>query len=104
MANLIHLIEYKYLSTKNDYRPMEFASRAQYLTLDVISAVGHGESLGFLTQDKDLHAYIETNQKAIVIINIIGVFPIVGKVFQSWLFKGLMPSPKDDLGFGRLMR
>ncbi len=68
ISNLVKLIEAKYLSTETSFRPMDFARKAQFLTLDVISAIAFGEPFGYVTQDEDLYDYIKTTEETVPMI------------------------------------
>ncbi|RKL19312.1 hypothetical protein BFJ68_g3586 [Fusarium oxysporum] len=46
IAKLINLLETKYLSTDKDYRPVDFAQKIQFFTLDVISDLAFGQAFG----------------------------------------------------------
>ncbi|CZR62527.1 related to pisatin demethylase (cytochrome P450) [Phialocephala subalpina] len=54
-----HLLGTKYLSAGTKYRPVDFSSKAQYFTLDVITDIAFGKPFGNLAADEDLHHYIE---------------------------------------------
>ena len=103
ISNLVKLIEAKYLSTETSFRPMDFARKAQFLTLDVISAIAFGEPFGYVTQDEDLYDYIKTTEETVPMIILVGVIPWLMKVLQSPIMKLFMPSHKDALGLGRIM-
>lgn len=103
IANLVSLIERKYISTGGGYRPMDFARIAQYFTLDVITDVAFGRAFGYVTTDSDVHEYIKMTEDAMPVIMIVSVLPWLTKVMQSRLFKNLLPSEKDKLGFGKFM-
>jgi hypothetical protein len=103
VAELVKLIETKYISTPKDYRPIEFAHKAQYFALDVISSVGQGVPIGFLTEDKDLHQYIEINDGFMPVFNILVNMPWLSKVMQTWPLSAALPKDGDAVGFGRLI-
>lgn len=43
---------------------MDIACKSQYLTLDVISDIGFGQSFGHLTSDSDVASFIESSENA----------------------------------------
>lgn len=82
---------------------MELSQKLMFYTLDVIADVGFGEALGFLANDKDLHHYIETNDKFFPILVVLLELPIFSSVFGTWPFTKLAPTSSDGHGFGKLM-
>jgi hypothetical protein len=101
--NLVKLIETKYISTVSDFRPLEFAKKAQYFTLDVITSIAFGDPFGYLTKDEDIHEYIKTTEETLPAIIMVGVFPWLNRVLQSPLMRMFLPSDKDALGLGKVM-
>ncbi|KAK2473230.1 hypothetical protein H9L39_15405 [Fusarium oxysporum f. sp. albedinis] len=59
IAKLINLLETKYLSTDKDYRPVDFAQKIQFFTLDVISDLAFGQAFGYMEQDDDVFDFIK---------------------------------------------
>jgi hypothetical protein len=47
-------LESKYVSADATYKPVDFAPKAQFFTLDVISHLALGKALGNLEADEDL--------------------------------------------------
>jgi hypothetical protein len=101
---LIQLLESKYLSTDTDFKPVDFAPKAQYFTLDVISEIAFGEAFGNLEADDDVASYIKATEETIPLIVFLGIFPWLARILFSWPCKYLLPSDKDPLGMGKLMR
>lgn len=93
----------KYLSTDTEYRPVDFSSKAQYFTLDVITDIAFGKPFGNLAADEDLYHYIEYMEQGGKVAIPMGVFPFIFKILQSRLLKSLRPSTKDATGLGKLM-
>ncbi|ODH49103.1 hypothetical protein GX48_04721 [Paracoccidioides brasiliensis] len=100
IAKFIWLIESKYLSTDTNLRPVDFARKVQYLTLDVISTLAFGHTFGFLDKDGDLFNYIKTTEESLPVMQMITLLPWLVNVIQSRLFKAFMPSDTDVWGFG----
>ncbi|KAF1845545.1 cytochrome P450 [Cucurbitaria berberidis CBS 394.84] len=100
IAQLIHLIETKYLSTADSYQPMNFDEKASFFTLDVISTLAFGQAFGFLTQDGDVYDYLKITKTYIPIMMIIANVPTLADLLQSRFLRGLLPSESDKLGFG----
>ncbi|KAL1845060.1 hypothetical protein VTK73DRAFT_1208 [Phialemonium thermophilum] len=100
IARLVELIETKYLSTPTDYRPMDFAQKGQYFTLDVISDLAFGQAFGYLEQDDDVFDYIKITNSYIPVMLVLANVPSMAKLLQSRLLRGLLPKESDKLGFG----
>ncbi|KIW13508.1 hypothetical protein PV08_08696 [Exophiala spinifera] len=103
IGKLVNLIEKKYLSTKGQYRPMDFGRLAQYLTMDVIGEIAFGKAFGFLEDDEDKFSYISTTESTIPLIILTGAFPWLAKIAQSSMMKAFMPKDTDAYGLGKIM-
>ncbi|OCT52775.1 pisatin demethylase [Cladophialophora carrionii] len=103
IAKLVDLIERKYISTAEEFKPLDFARKAQYLTLDIIAAVAFGGAFGFLEKDEDVFKYIQTTESTIPAMILCAAFPWLSTLFQSPLMKFLMPKDTDVYGLGRIM-
>jgi hypothetical protein len=99
----VKLIETKYISSATEFRPMDFARKAQFFTLDVISAIAFGQPFGYLTQDEDLYGYIKTTEESIPIIFVANEIPWLMKLLQSPLMRVFLPTDRDPIGLGRIM-
>ncbi|CRG91690.1 Alpha-galactosidase 3 [Talaromyces islandicus] len=102
VQSLVRLFE-RYISEGSQYKPLDFGRKAQYFTLDVISAVAHGKPFGYLDADTDLYDYIKLTEKAIPAFMVITILPWLMSLFQWGIFKALLPSDKDPIGFGKIM-
>jgi len=71
--------------------------------MDVISDIAYGAPFGFLETDTDMFEYIKTTEKNLPMVMVISVFPWLMKLLNSPILKGLLPSTKDRLGFGKIM-
>jgi hypothetical protein len=103
IAKLIKLLESKYLSTDTVYKPVDFAPKSQFFTIDVISEIAFGKSFGNLEADEDTSSYIKATEEIFPMIILLGTFPWLAQVFFSRPFKGLLPSDTDAAGMGKLM-
>jgi hypothetical protein len=83
---------------------VDFGRKAQYFTLDVLSDIAFGTPFGFVQTDSDVYRYIETTEKTLPMAMIATVVPFLITLFASPLVKPALPSEKDILGFGRVMR
>ncbi|ERS98938.1 hypothetical protein HMPREF1624_04131 [Sporothrix schenckii ATCC 58251] len=99
----VDLLERKYISTDTDYRPVDLARKVQYLTLDVITALAFSKRFGYTEQDADVYSYIKITEDSMPVMMFLSIFPGLAKVLQSPLFRRLMPSEHDRVGFGRFI-
>jgi cytochrome P450 len=100
---LIDLIQTKYLSTEACSTPVDLARKIQYLTLDVISAIGFGQAFGDLKADADLYDYLESSEQGLTVLTVsaaLGLIPILQWGPLARLFG---PSEKDRSGFGKML-
>jgi hypothetical protein len=88
IAKLVDLLENKYLSTSQHYRPVDFAQKIQFFTLDVIE------------QDDDVFDFIKITKSFFPITLVMANIPAVVSLLHSRLFRGLLPKESDKIGFG----
>jgi hypothetical protein len=100
IARLVELIEKKYLSTTRSYQPMDFAQKAQYFTLDVISDLAFGRAFGYMEQDGDVFDYIKITKAYIPFMLVLANVPSLADLLHSRVFRGALPKESDKLGFG----
>ena len=103
VARFVQLIEDKYLSTTSEHRPVDFARKVQYLTLDVISTIAFGEAFGFIGHDADFFDYIKTTEDTVPVMQLCALVPWLVKLLQSPIGKLIMPTEKDPVGLGPIM-
>ncbi|EWG36348.1 hypothetical protein FVEG_00415 [Fusarium verticillioides 7600] len=94
---------FEYLSTTSESRPLDLAEKTQFFALDVIGNVSFGEPFGYLTKDEDLYQYNEINASSLPVLNLVSVYPWLGRVVHQWPLNLLLPREEDQVGFGRLM-
>ncbi|KAK3367701.1 pisatin demethylase [Podospora didyma] len=94
------LLENKYIAAN---KPFDLATKAQYFTMDAISQIAYGQPFGFLTKDADVYEYIHTLHTNIASVIWGSVYPWIIDVAGSPIFRGLVPSAKDVVGFGKIM-
>jgi hypothetical protein len=99
----INLIERKYVSTEGDLKPMDFATKSMYFTLDVISTLAFGRRFGHLDHDMDVYKYIHTIEENITAMSVLSTWHELSRLVQSPLFRRFMPLDKEPLGFGKFM-
>lgn len=103
IAKFIHLLESKYVSTNTAYKPVDFAPKTSFFTLDVISDIALGKAFGNLEADEDVSSYIKTTEETLPMLVLLGSFPWLSRVFFSRPMKSLLPSDTDTVGMGMLM-
>ncbi|KAJ0268101.1 hypothetical protein Brms1b_008897 [Colletotrichum noveboracense] len=103
IAAFIDLIDTKYISTPNVFRPMDMASKSTYFALDVISELGFGHAYGFLKEDRDLYQYVATKDAFFPVMITMGNVPWLAKLMHSWPLNLGLPKSADSAGFGALM-
>ena len=97
------LIRAKYLSTAAQCRPMDFARKTQYFTLDVISDIGFGKAFGDLAADADVDDYLAASEavtRFFVVPCAIGLVPIL-----QWgpIARFIGPEARHNSGMGKAM-
>ncbi|QIW94503.1 hypothetical protein AMS68_000021 [Peltaster fructicola] len=99
------VIELKALIAKfaaND-ESFDLAQVIHYFTLDVMSKIGFGEALGFLSKNQDLFNYIKTSSAFFPVMELSANFPSILKILQSPLMASAAPKPTDRIGFGAIL-
>ncbi|KAH8731990.1 cytochrome P450 [Phaeosphaeriaceae sp. PMI808] len=100
IASLVYLIENKYTSTGDNYRPVDFGEKASFFTLDVISELAFGQAFGYLEADGDVYDYLAITKTYIPIMMVVANVPSIARLLQSPLLRGMLPKESDKLGFG----
>jgi cytochrome P450 len=77
IEKLIDLIKRNYLSTESDVKPCNLGRVMQYLTQDIISAVGFGKPAGYLDANEDMMGILETCENLLAPGHIIMFLPLV---------------------------
>ncbi|QPC80453.1 hypothetical protein HYE68_011205 [Fusarium pseudograminearum] len=100
IASFIALLETKYLSTDDVYRPVDFAEKSQFFTLDVISDLAFGQPFGYLTKDEDVFDFLKITRAFFPFTVTMANVPWMISLLHSRLFSGLLPKDTDKIGFG----
>ncbi|KAG2027589.1 hypothetical protein GB937_000028 [Aspergillus fischeri] len=103
ITKLVALIEQRYISTQTDLRPCDLARTMQYLTQDVITAVGFGKPAGYLEANSDIHGILETSEALHRPVHMVTLLPTLRKILESRLLKPFHPKPHDQSGVGRFL-
>lgn len=98
----IDLLNRKYLSTKEQTRPFDFAQKIQYFTCDVITRLGLSESFGWL-EDEDKFSYVATIEASMPAMNFISAVPLLLKLITiPAVQNAALPSMQDKVGMGAI--
>ncbi|KAH8175174.1 cytochrome p450 domain-containing protein [Sarocladium implicatum] len=100
IARFIDLLEAKYLSSEDQYRPVDIAQKIQFFTLDVISDLAFGQAFGYVEQDADVFDFIKITKSFFPVALVMANLPVVVSILHSHLFRGILPKETDSLGFG----
>ncbi|GKU10840.1 unnamed protein product, partial [Fusarium langsethiae] len=100
IASFIALLETKYLSTENVYRPVDFSEKSQFFTLDVISDLAFGQPFGYLAKDEDVFDFLKITKAYFPVTVTMANLPWMISLLHSRLFSGLVPKDTDKIGFG----
>lgn len=103
--DLIRLIREKYVSTGSQFKKLDFASVAQYFTMDVLTDVAFGTPFGYLTKDEDVHDYIKTIRAFMPVLELQTNHVAMNAIMSSSLVQALAaPTVKDRTGMGKVIR
>ncbi|KAJ4344255.1 hypothetical protein N0V95_006198 [Ascochyta clinopodiicola] len=100
VASFIHLIENKYLSTAQEYHPVEFGEKVSFFTLDAISHLAFGQAFGYLETDSDVYDYMKITKSTFPVMTGVADVPALANILQSRIFRKLLPSEADKAGLG----
>ncbi|KAK3208388.1 hypothetical protein GRF29_77g542869 [Pseudopithomyces chartarum] len=103
IENLINLIERRYISSESILKRCNLSRVMQYLTQDIITAVGFGKATGYLEADEDFLGVLETCEKLLAPAHIIMFLPKVRRILESRFLGPLIPKPKGNRGIGGLL-
>ncbi|KAK4160369.1 putative cytochrome P450 E-class, group I [Cladorrhinum sp. PSN259] len=102
IADFVSLIERKYLSTKDEFRPMDLAEKAQFMTLDVISDLAIGKCFECLNNDQDTYGQIAFVTGSLPLVVAMSIVPSSLALLQNPIARALLPKEKLE-GIGRMM-
>jgi len=100
IIDFVNVLDREYISKG---RIFDFARKAQYFTLDVISDVSFGQAFGFVKSDLDMYDYIAMLEAQMPKMIMTSIYPWLVDLMGLPLFKRLLPSDKDVAGFGKLI-
>jgi len=102
IGDLVALIERKYLSTEKEFRPMDLAQKAQFMTLDIISELAVGRCFDCLTEDRDTYGQILSVTGSVPLMTAMAVVPSTFVLLQSPIVQAMLPKEKME-GVMRMM-
>ncbi|KAK3330032.1 cytochrome P450 86A1 [Apodospora peruviana] len=102
IGDFVALIEREYLSTDKDFRPMDLAEKAQFLTLDIISDLAIGKCFECLNEDRDTHGQITFVSGSVPLMVVMSIVPASFVLLQNPIARALLPTDKKE-GVERMM-
>ena len=75
---------------------MDFCRLAGYFTLDVLTQIAFGRSLGFLKANRDVAAFYP-------LMELGSNNPSILAILRSRIMQGAAPKPTDKVGFGAIV-
>ncbi|KAI1878257.1 uncharacterized protein JN550_000439 [Neoarthrinium moseri] len=103
VAELINLLESRYLSSKEEFKPVDFASKVPFFTLDVISSLAFGKPFGHLKADADIFRWLEMVEKTVPFMLTVALMPWVLDILQSKRMRSFLPDARNIQGIGTVM-
>jgi hypothetical protein len=85
------------------YKPVNFAPKASFFTLDIILDVALGKEFGNLEANKVVSSYIKITKETFLMIVLLGLFPWLARVFFSRPIKSLLPSDTNTVRIRKLI-
>ncbi|KAK4613672.1 Cytochrome P450 monooxygenase ABA1 [Fulvia fulva] len=83
VEEFVKLIEEKYVSDKDAFRPVDLSAKASFFTMDVISALAFGKTFGCLKEDRDVSGIMEQTKKAVTLLSVLIEVPWVYRVMEQ---------------------
>lgn len=100
ILEFLNLIQLDYV-TKNS--SMDFSQLAGYFTLDILTQIAFGRSLGFLRANRDLYDYHKSTAAFYPIMELSSNHPMILAMLKSRVMQGTAPKPTDKVGFGAIV-
>jgi hypothetical protein len=79
---------------------VDFAQKAQFFTLDVISDLAFGQPFGYLSKDEDVFDFLKITRAYFPVTVTMANLPWMITLLHSRLLSGLLPKDTDKIGFG----
>ncbi|SMQ51982.1 unnamed protein product [Zymoseptoria tritici ST99CH_3D7] len=100
VMQFVKLIEEKYLSDAEHFKPMDLTEKFHFFTLDTITALAFGESFGDLKDDNDKYDYLKELEKSITSIIMLADVPWLWNFLERTNLMSLL-LPGEELGLGK---
>lgn len=98
----VRLIQRKYLSIGSQVRPMDFATIAQQVTLDIITYLALGKPFGYVSEDTDKYGYIKSIEDNFPLMNVFATLPVLSNIMRiPTVQNSFIPTTKDKTGLGK---
>ncbi|KAK4158790.1 hypothetical protein QBC43DRAFT_305187 [Cladorrhinum sp. PSN259] len=104
IAALVKLIEKSYLSKPTETKPLDLAKNVQFFTADSIGDIAFGEPIGFLRTDSDMYDFLKISAEGFPFFTMLSLFPWLVKLLTLDFIKKHLPSAKDSVGVGPILR
>lgn len=100
---MLDLIKQKYISKAELVKPVNIGRIIQYTTLDIITLLGSGKSLGWLEEDADKYEYIATMEQSLPAMTIIAATPALNRFVRIPVVqRAILPRVTDRVGMGKI--
>lgn len=103
VARLVDLIQRKYISTSNEYRPLDLTAITFFFAMDCIGDLSYGQPFGCLDEGTDVHKFTKWNEDFFSTAIVIANFHWLTKIFFRPPFNKIYPSTRDNDGVGKYM-
>jgi cytochrome P450 len=100
ILELLDLIQRDYVAKNSS---MDFTQLAGYFTLDILTQIAFGRSLGFLKTNQDLYDYHKSTAAFYPIMELSSNHPTILAILNSRVMQGAAPKPTDKIGFGAIV-
>ncbi|KAK3942549.1 cytochrome P450 [Diplogelasinospora grovesii] len=104
VARFVSLIDRKFLSAEEEFRPVDFSKISLHSALDVLGDINFGKAFGFLDEGTDMFGYIEWFEGFFRFAMMASIFPRILRIIQTPLCPFLSPADADRVGMGRVTR
>lgn len=82
---------------------VDVANLAQFFTLDVLTEIAFEKPFGYLTQNQDVHQYIQQVSDFLHMLELCSNFPTIRSIVFSKLMSPFQPKPTDKSGMGAML-
>lgn len=101
--DVVNLIKSKYISRGSELKPYDHSALMQYFTLDVVTYLSLGKPFGYVSQDRDIYAYVQTMWENFPVMNFMLAYPPVVRFLSIPVIqKFTAPSMKARTGIGKI--